>query len=379
MTMAMTKTTAIWGLALGGMLLSNLHAAPFAYISVSDPSDKSVKVMDLQTMTVVRSIGGVGSEPSRMVISPDYNRIYLASYIPASVGILAQGKIYAIDTTRRRVVAEATVGLIQNRALALSPDGSRLYSWKVTNDGVSSTRNIAVLNTADLSEIASVPLPASCLQTTGDIAVHPDGRVFFTGCNEGMHILNPTTLTFALFTQVPATNSVIMGFAPDGAEVYLPTLTTTVRAYNVSTAASNDFFFNLPSGSSAISGGAHRMVSAKRVNQALGTEPVFFTFFNAASGGLAIVHARRDELAPISGPPTRRFVGSTAIGPADVIGLDTITEFALTGRLSEIRKQTLTAASGAVIEPVGATQALPGVWRKTDIVFTDELLRDGFE
>jgi hypothetical protein len=313
------------------------------------------------------------------VISPDYNRIYLASYIPASVGILAQGKIYAIDTVQRRVVADATVGLTQNRALAISPDGNKLYSWKVTNDGVSSTRNIAVLNSADLSEIATVPLAPSCLQNTGDIAVHPDGRVFFSGCTEGIYVMNPNTLALTVFVQPPNTNTVIMGFSPDGAELYVPTLTTTVRAYNVSTGASNDFFFNLPSGSPAISGGAHRMVISKRVNTSLGTEPVFFTFFNAASGGLAIAHARRDELAPASGSPTRRFVGSIAIGPADVIGLDVVSEFALTGRLSEIRKQTLSDASGAVIAPVGAIQALPGVWRKTDIVFTDEFFRDGLE
>jgi hypothetical protein len=152
-----------------------------------------------------------------------------------------------------------------------------------------------------------------------------------------------------------------------------------VRAYNLSTGASNDFFFNLPSGSPAISGGAHRMVISKRVNANLGSEPVFFTFFNAASGGLAIVHARRDELAPAIGTPTRRFVGSTAVGPSDVIGLDIGSEFALTGRLSEIRKQTLTDPTGVVIAPVGATQALAGVWRKTDIVFTDEWFRDGLE
>lgn len=365
--------------ALSAVLIAHLNAAPFAYISVSDPSDRSVKIMDLQTMTVVHSLSGVGSEPSRMVISPDYNRIYLASYTPASVGVLAQGKIYLIDTTQRRVVAEASVGLVQNRALGLSADGSRLYSWKVTNDGVSSTRHIAILNSADLSEIASVPLPPSCLQNTGDMAVHPDGRVFFTGCNEGMYSMNPATLALTFFAQVPISNSVIIGFSPDATELYLPTLSSSVRAYNLSTAASNDFFFDLPSGSPAISGSAHRMVSAKRVNAALGTEPIFFTFFNAASGGLAIVHARRDELAPISGAPTRRFVGSTSVGPADVIGLDTVSEFALTGRLSEIRKQTLRADSGAVIAPVGVTQALAGVWRKTDIVFTDELVRIGFE
>jgi WD40 repeat protein len=365
-------------LALGSLLISHLSAAPFAYISVSNSSDNSVKIMDLQTMTVVRSITGVGLEPSRMVISPDYNRIYLASYIPASVGIPPQGKIYAIDTTTRRVVAEATVGLIQNRALGMSPDGTRLYSWKVTNNGVSSTRSIAVLNSADLSEIAAVPLPVSCLQNAADIAVHPDGRVFFSGCNEGIYIMNPNTLALTFFVQ-PISNNTIIGFSPDGTELYLPAPPSTVRAYNLSTAASSDFFFNLPSGSPAISGGAHRMVISKRINTNLGSEPVFFTFFNAASGGLAIVHARRDELAPAIGTPTRRFVGSTAVGPADVMGLDTDSEFALTGRLSEIRKQTLTAASGAVIASVAATQALAGIWRKTDIVFTDELFRDGLE
>jgi WD40 repeat protein len=374
----MTMNISLFRLALGSLLVSQLSAAPFAYISVSDPSDRSVKIMDLQTMTVVRSITGVGSEPSRMVISPDYNRIYLASYIPASVGIPPQGKIYTINTTTRRVVAEATVGLIQNRALGMSPDGSKLYSWKVTNDGVSSTRSIAVLNSADLSEIATVPLPESCLQNAADIAVHPDGRVFFSGCNEGIYIMNPNTLAITFFLQ-SVSNNIIVGFSPDGKELYLPAPPSTVRAHNVSTGASSDFFFNLPSGSPAISGVAHRMVVSKRFNANLGSEPVLFTFFNAASGGLAIVHARRDELAPASGTPTRRFVGSTAVGPADVIGLDAASEFALTARLSEIRKQTLSDASGAVIAPVGATQALAGVWRKTDIVFTDELFRDGLE
>jgi DNA-binding beta-propeller fold protein YncE len=365
--------------ALGLVGISASYAAPFAYISVSDPSDRSVKVMDLQTMTIVRNITGVGNEPSRMVISPDYNRIYVASYIPASQGVLARGMIYAIDTVSRRVVGEVAVGLIQNRALGMSPDGSRLYTWKVTNDGVSSTRNLAVINSADLSEIAIVALPASCLQTTGDIAVHPDGRVFFSGCNEGIYIMEPSTLALTFFVQPPATNTVLMGFSPDGAELYVPVPPSSVRAFNVSTGAGNNFFFNLPSGSPAISGVAHRMVASKRVNTGLATEPVFFTFFDAASGGLAIAHARRDELAPSIGSPTRRFVGTTSIGPADVMGVDTDSQFALTGRLSEVRKQTLTTASSAVIEPASAITALPGVWRKTDLVFTDEFSRNGFE
>ncbi len=363
---------------LGSFMSAPASAAPFAYISVSSPSDASVKVMDLQSMTVVRSITGVGVEPSRMVISPDFNRIYLASYLPASQGVLARGMIYAIDTTCRCVVGEVAVGLTQNRALGISPDGSKLCSWKVTSDGTTSTRNIAVLNSADLSEIAALALPQSCLQSTGDIAVHPDGRVVYSGCSEGVYILDPNTLVPTLFAQAPITNSVILGFSPDGAELYLPTLNTTVRAFNLSTAASNDFFFNLPAGSPAITGGAHRMVISKRVNSGLGAEPVFFTFFNASNAGLAIVYARRDELAPTSGPPIRRWIGATAIGPADVIGLDSASEFALSGRLSGIRKQILTS-DGAVIAPVGATQVLDGVWRKSDIVFTDELLRDGFE
>jgi hypothetical protein len=173
--------------------------------------------------------------------------------------------------------------------------------------------------------------------------------------------------------------SVIVGFSPDGSEIYMPALNSTVRAYNLSTAAANDFVFNLPSGSPAITGTVHRMVISKRVNLSLGSEPVFFTFFNAANGNLAIAHARRSELAPPVGSPLRRWVGATAIGGAsDVIGLDTISEFALTGRLDEIRKQQL-STTGAVIAPIGSNQALAGVWRKTDIVFTDELLRDGLE
>ena len=122
----------------------------------------------------------------------------------------------------------------------------------MTSDGTTSTRNIAVLNSADLNEIVAVALPQSCLQSTGDIAVHPDGRVVFSGCSEGVYILDPNTLVPTLFAQAPITNSVILGFSPDGAELYLPTLNTTVRAFNLSTAASNDFFFNLPAGSPAI-------------------------------------------------------------------------------------------------------------------------------
>lgn len=367
-----------WNFVLAVLIANSATAAPFAYISVSSSADSSVKVMDLETMTVVRSITGVGNEPSRMVISPDYKRIFVASYIPASQGIPSRGMIYAIDTTRRSIVGELAVGLVQNRALGISPDGTRLYSWKVTSDGSSSTRNIAVINSEDLTEITSVALPPSCLQFTGDIAVHPDGRVFYSGCNEGIYSLNPTTLTTTFFAQSPISASLIIGFSPDGAELYLPTLNSSVRAFNLATAAGNDFFFDLPSGSPSITGGAHRMVISKRVNANLGAEPVFFTFFNAASGGLAIAYARRDELAPASGTPIRRWLGTAAIGPADVIGLDNASEFALTGRLGEIRKQVL-SSSTPVIAPLGAIQPLAGLWRKSDIVFTDEWFRAGFE
>ncbi len=360
------------------LLALPVFAAPFAYISLSAPSNRSVQVMDLQTMSVVRTITGVGDEPSRMVISPDYNRIYLASYLLPSVGIPARGMIYAIDTTTRTVVGQVAVGIKQNRAIGISPDGSRLYSWKLISNGTPSI-GLAVINSADLTEITTVPLPDSCIQNSTDIAVHQDGRVYLSGCNDGLYVVHPSTLTASLFTQVQISGSVIVGFSPDGSEIYMPALNSTVRAYNLSTSVANDFVFNLPSGSPAITGTVHRMVISKRFNSSLGSEPVFFTFFNAANGNLAIAHARRSELAPPVGTPLRRWVGTTAIGGAsDLIGLDTISEFGLTGRLNEISKQQL-STNGAVITPIGSNQALAGVWRKTDIVFTDELLRGGFE
>jgi len=80
--------------ALAGLLglltpLATLQAAPFAFVSVSSPGNRAVRVIDMATLTVERSLTNVGDEPGRMVATSDRKTLYLSSWRSSGSGLSA--------------------------------------------------------------------------------------------------------------------------------------------------------------------------------------------------------------------------------------------------------------------------------------------------
>jgi hypothetical protein len=371
---------------------SSAAAGPFAFVSVSSPTQgRAVRVIDLASMTVETSIGGVGDEPGRMVANADRSRIYVSSWTDATPD--NRGEIYAIDTRTRRVVDSAAVGLLQNRTVAISPDDLRVYTFKVTSVGGVSSLSVAVLDALTLDEIASVPVTgASCLQNTRQVYVVPDGRIVVNACSDGLRVIDPVTFTVATRGTTPNTSERLLGHSPDGSEVYLGTGstslgvfgTTGVRALNLATGASVDLTWNVPPAGSYPGFGSGSAPSRLTVVPVVGGTPdeaiYLFSYFSAGFSNTPIAWARAASLSN----GVRQLTGLAAVGGTAVVGVDVGGLVGLSGRLDSARRVLIDpASSSATIASSGDFVSMPGLGTLADIIVVpyapDPLFNDDFE
>ncbi len=382
------STRAVAGLL--GLLtpLATLQAAPFAFVSVSSPGNRAVRVIDMATLTVERSLTNVGDEPGRMVATSDRKTLYLSSWRSSGSGLSAAGQIYRIDTAFRRVTSVANVGTRQNRTVALSPDEQRVYTWKqVTEDGVTRL-DLAVLDATTLSELASTTLPTNmCLATAYDILVHPDGRIVLSGCQDGLRIADPDTLALTLVGPMPSGNPRLLGFTPPGDAVLTPAIggvsafgITGIAAMHLQTGAikavtwglAGSSFPGFPTGSAAF-----RMTRVQRPSDTPDNPLFVFSYFTA-NGNSPVAYATADDLA--LDPP--RLTGLVDLGPMSSFGADPAGEQGIGGRLGGLRRVSI-AASEPVLITDGINLSMTGVDTLTDIIVIDQpyafVFADGLE
>lgn len=375
-------------------LASAAHAAPHAFVSVSGgtPASRAVRVIDLETMTITTTIGNVGDEPGRMVANADRSQIWLSSWRDTAQGF-NEGQVHRIDTRTRQVVDSQVVGIRQNRTIALSPDESRVYTWKTESvDGVSSL-GVAVLDATTLAEIVVVPITGSgCLQNASDIAVAPDGRIVAGGCPDGLRIVDPVTFTVTTGAVTPLPGTPIFGFSPDGGEVYVAATTPTVanggtgiRAIDLETGTGTDFYWEVPFGSPNYPNGstAARMIVVQRPDDPPGDPTVFFSY-GSAFGNTPVAWARSSDLAGGIDPRQRRLIGRAAVGPSSSLGAEIDGNVGLGARLGGmIRLRFDPADPDLALAEDGSAVALEGVGTLTDIIVVaeppDPLFADGFD
>lgn len=381
---------AIFALVLASLTNPAL-GAPHAFVSLSSGAADTVSVVDLATMTVEATIGNVGDEPGRMVANADRSMIWLSSWrdLPGTNEAL----VLRIDTRTRQLTAQAAVGLRQNRTIALSPDETRVYTWKQTSiDGVNSI-GIAVLDATTLAEIAVVPMTGpSCLQFASQIAVAPDGRVVAAGCADGLRIIDPQTLAVTIGAAPPLSSSPVLGFSPDGVEVYVAAAGvvngsgtgTGIRAIDLDTGVGTDFHWAAGGGTFPQNSGIARMATVRRPLDPPGDPTVFFTY-HSAFGVTPVAWARSSDLAPPGGGARqRRLVGRATAGPASSLGVAPDGTIGLGGRLGEIQRLAFAEpAGGMALQADGAVASLPGLAPISDIIvvpaLTDSLFQHGFE
>jgi YVTN family beta-propeller protein len=173
----------------------------------------TVSVFDRASATVVRTVP-FGESPDSLVLSPDGSRIYaddqaqdMVSVIDPNGGTVSGTISLGLNTTTGNV---SGFGLMPE-AMALSPDGSRLYvaefaaSW------------LAVIDTATgavLEPITVGPYPI-------DVAVSPDGSAAYVLENTGN--LSIVDLMSGAVTQTIAVGGgpTEVEVSPDGATVYV--------------------------------------------------------------------------------------------------------------------------------------------------------------
>jgi hypothetical protein len=252
---------------------------------------------------------------------------------------------------------------------------------------------VAVLDATSLDDIATVPITGTgCLTGAADIAVSPDGRIVVSGCSDGLRVIDPSTFAVSTSGAPPITSTRILGFSPDGAEVYVPKTgaiggagNTGIRAIDLATGVGNDFFWNLGTPSTdaySSDSGMFRMTRVQRANDPPGDPTYFFSAFSA-SAQPPIAWARSSDLLPdMNGARTRQLIGKESVGPVASLGIDPSGTHGLGARLGGIQRVLTNQDGSNVIRMAtnGGVIALPGVGTLTDVIVVEgPTYADGFE
>src|SRR5262245_58605558 len=207
--------------------LAIASAAPSG-LSLSPGGDKlyvalnrrnALGVVDLATRAVVQV--QTGAFPYTAVTSKDGRKVYVSNWggrlpqpgdatdgsnpvvVDPATGIANNGNVSVYDTNAKLVVKTIEVGLHPS-AMALSPDGTRLYVANANSDSISviDTAMDTVEKTIDVRPDSSAPLGSA----PNAIAVSEDGQTLYVA-NAGNN---------AIAVVQPGTRDPIRGFIPVG-------------------------------------------------------------------------------------------------------------------------------------------------------------------
>ena len=143
-------------------------------LAVSNWGDRSVSLLDAASLRETARIT-VGSHPNEMVWAAD-GRLFVADSGSNEVSVIAAGAV--IETIRTSMDPKAPVGSTPD-ALALSPDGRRLYVANADNN------NVAVVDVANRKESRVLGfIPTGWYPTA--LAVSADGQQLYVGTGKGM-------------------------------------------------------------------------------------------------------------------------------------------------------------------------------------------------
>jgi DNA-binding beta-propeller fold protein YncE len=378
------------GLAVG---TTTVHAQPYAFIAAPGASPPVVHVVDVATMTLERSIGGVFDEPAAFALSPDRTRLFVSSWrVQANV---QTGRVVVIDTRLRQVVATQVVGEAQSRAIALSPDGSVVYAWALALSAGPQQRRLVQLDAATLTVIGDTTLPQpDCLATSSNaLAVHPDGRVLLLACESGLKWFDPATATVV---DAPGTlgGSNLVGFSPNATEVYLTdergpenAQQSRLTSLDLASGVEQRFAYAVPIGQPVplTASRPRRVRYVQRPGDPPGQPAAVVLFGPGGSLQFAQIFgvAPWPELLQGPSPTTRRIVSSAVVGASggypdgQLVASDDGTTLLVAGGATRRFDAASFAPSGPVLTLAGVT---PGVGDAVLVPFPpDAVFADGFE
>jgi hypothetical protein len=371
------------------LLLGALDAAradELAFVTAQSPIH-ALLIYDVATMTERQRITGLGIDPTRMVGNADRSRLYLVSRVNASGTQPAEMRVHVVNPWQRRVLRTAVVGEATGRAIGISPDGSRLYVWKLVS--ATQTFGVAVLDAATLAEVGFVPLPwTMCATVARDLAVAPDGRIVASGCGDGLRVIDPVSLApLTLPLDADLLNDVL-GFTTGGMEVLMrrngtnaTVSNTLLAAIDLATGVRHNVTFALPVGSPTPVGVPIRMVRVRRPADDEENPTVFVTYSPpTGAGSPAIASTSSNSMTP----PDRRLTRLTSLGTpsATILGASFDGRVGVLANNRVLRRVDLDPGGSEPIAPSGDPVEVTPTGTPlglSDIVLVRPLLEDGFE
>jgi YVTN family beta-propeller protein len=176
------------------------------YVACADA--KQVAFFDVAGRKVARSIN-VPAEPTALALSPDGARLYV------TCAAAPKSTVCAIDTTTGSIAASIPAGHMAH-GVAVAPDGKRLYVCNRFNN------NVSVIDLAGNKEVASVPV----VREPYGAAVTPDGKT--------VYVINHLPLAPADSYDVSATVTAIDTADHQAAAIRLPNGSSSVRGLCIS-------------------------------------------------------------------------------------------------------------------------------------------------
>ena len=163
-------------------------------LAVSNWGGKSVSLLDAQTLKETARVP-VGSHPNEMAWGRD-GRLFVANSGSNSVSVISAGQV--TETVKTSLSPQDPVGSTPD-ALALSPDGRRLYIANADNN------DVAVVDTSDARESRVLGfLPTGWYPSA--LALSPDGRTLYVGTGKGMKFRANSGVTTPYTRTQPVTN-----------------------------------------------------------------------------------------------------------------------------------------------------------------------------
>ncbi len=194
--------------SIDGAATSTAIASPAATVN-------SVSVYLSPTHLENQASIGVGTTPSAVVVSPDGQRLYVANTGSSTVSVINTATGQKIDANPSNIFStDISVGSSPG-ALALSPDGKRLY---VANTG---SGTVSVINTDTYARIDANPSNIFSTDITvgsspSALAFGSDGRLYVAnrGSNTVSVINTATNTVVDTNPNVSGTQSISVGSSP---------------------------------------------------------------------------------------------------------------------------------------------------------------------
>jgi YVTN family beta-propeller protein/VCBS repeat-containing protein len=155
-----------------------------AYAYVSNIGSQSVSVIDTSTNTVVETITDGFYYPVGMALSPDGSTLYTSNWGDGG----SRSPLTVIDTATNTVVGSISAGH-NSHIVVVSPDGSRVY---VSNYGSYGGSSVLVIDPATGGRIADIPMGGNAL----GIGLTADGgRAYVASTGNTVSVIDTATNT----------------------------------------------------------------------------------------------------------------------------------------------------------------------------------------